>query len=134
MSQGSHLLAKSEAYLRAAEMLITRNFYATSIHAAYYGLVQLALYYAYAQYGYTYQKINDERRELKQGTHVWIARFLHSKINSSKKRFIRNNFNKIKQAREEADYQDVPVTIEKSQRIYLRVVKLCSEIKEGMRR
>lgn len=134
MAPGEHLLTKSEEYLRAAEMLITRNFYATSIHAAYYGLVQLALYYAYARHGYTYQKINEERRELRQGTHVWIVGFLQREIDSSKKRLIRNGFIKIKQAREEADYKDVPVSIEQSQRIYQHVEELCNEIKESMRR
>jgi len=116
----SKLKEKSEFNFEAAQVLIDKYLYAPSVHCSYYGCFQLMKFTMFNHFGISYDELR-QRVSVKTsgGTHIYITDFYNKAVRKNGISDYSNFSRKIKdlkEFRESSDYDDVEITIDKSQK------------------
>jgi len=116
----SKLREKSEFNFDAAQLLIDNYLYAPSVHCSYYSCFQMMKYTMKNFFGISYDELNTRISvSTSGGTHSYVTNFFNKEV---KKKGISDysDFSRkikdLKEFRESSDYDDVEITIDKSQR------------------
>ena len=134
MSQGNHLLTKSEEYLRAAELNVDCEYCAASIHAAYYSLVLLTLYWALVDEDRTSGDFFPKKGS-KQTFHGNIILYIVGIIQKIDRKFaydLTMKFNDLKTLRINADYKNKSISLNKAQQALNDASFLYKGVKERL--
>ena len=121
------LKEKSEFNIDAAELLIKQNLYAPSVHCSYYSCFQLMKYTLKNIIGIDYEEQGNQIRLSKQNSHNFVIHAIGKEIkrrNPYDFRYFNNNIRELKALREEADYENVEILIDKSSMAYEKAKKL----------
>ncbi len=116
----SNLRRKSDFNISAAEILLEKTLYVSSVHCSYYSCFQLLKYTIKAFNGIDYEDQAEEISRTKQNTHQYVISFIDSQLGRfvsicERREFIRK-VKDLKQFRIEADYEDVEVSMDKGQK------------------
>ncbi len=124
----SKLREKSEFNIDAAEVLITKNLYAPSVHCSYYSCLQRIKSIFPVYFGITYDQIEIDVRTGKANEHSYLIRYISEQIrkNIGSNEYVdfKRNIGDLKEFRIHSDYKDIEVTSDQSTKAY----KLATEI------
>jgi uncharacterized protein (UPF0332 family) len=130
----SKLREKSEFNIEAAILLVDNNLYAPSVHCSYYSCVQLMKYIIKDFFEIDYSEMASQISQSKSGTHVFLINYLsdslYDNVSAEKSRSFRRSIKDLKQFREEADYEDVEVLFDKSEKSLNMAKEIIRELKE----
>jgi hypothetical protein len=134
----SALKNKSEINLQAAKLLNEKDFYAPSIHCAYYSVLQLMKFAVCDSIGISYEKQDREINALKsqkasaKGTHEYLIMKVEDVIRQvDKPNFtdFTRNIKDLRRFRTKSDYDDVIITYEQSNKAFGLANDLRSQLK-----
>lgn len=117
----SKLREKSEFNFEAAQVLIDKYLFAPSVHSAYYSCFQLMKFTMYDHFGISYDELS-QRVSVNPsgGTHTFVIHFFNNEVKRENGYSDYNDFSRklkdLKEFRESSDYDDVEITIDKSQK------------------
>lgn len=111
------LREKSEFNIHAAELLIEKTFYAPSIHCSYYSCFQLLKYTINTFFGIDYVTLSYDISQSEKSTHHYVIDFIANQLIALAGRTDSRNFKAqikdLKHYREESDYDNVEVNVDK---------------------
>lgn len=113
----SKLKEKSEFNIDAAKLLISRQYYASSVHCSYYSCFQLLKYTINYFSDVDYETLSKNISASRRGTHQYVIDFVANELNSHlgirESRNFKRSINDLKQFRTESDYDNIEIGIEK---------------------
>lgn len=117
----SKLKTKSEFNFDAAQLLIDNYLYAPSVHCSYYGCFQLMKFTLKDYFGMGYDELNQQVSvNSKGGTHSHITHVFNNEVKKNKGFTDYSEFSRkikdLKEFRQASDYEDLEITIDKSQK------------------
>lgn len=119
----SKLKEKSEFNFQAARLLISNNLYAPSVHCSYYGCFQLLKFTINNFFGVDYEKLSQLIASNTLSTHAFVIKYVSDEIRANLGRDSYREFNNkikdLKNFREESDYDNVEISLDKGERAYL---------------
>jgi uncharacterized protein (UPF0332 family) len=121
------LKEKSEFNIDAAKVLINNYLYAPSVHCSYYSCFQLMKYALKKIAGIEYEDLGKQIRLSEQNTHKFVINEIGKIIkrkNAYDFRYFNNNIRELKALREEADYENVEILIDKSEKALKKAKEL----------
>jgi hypothetical protein len=133
----SKLKEKSEFNFDAAQVLIDKYLFAPSVHCSYYGCFQLMKFTLFKHFGVSYDELR-QRVSVKAsgGTHTYVADFYNKAVRKNGI-FDYSNFSRkikdLKEFRESSDYDDVEITIDKSQKALSYATELKQYIQKNFK-
>lgn len=115
----SKLREKSEFNIDAAQLLIDNYLYAPSVHCSYYSCFQLMKFTMNNFFGISYDELRQRVSvSTSGGTHSYVTHFFNKEVRSKSGISDYSDFSRkikdLKEFRESSDYDDVEITIEKS--------------------
>jgi len=126
----SKLREKSKFNLDAAEVLITKNLYAPSVHCSYYSCLQRIKSILPDFFGVSYQQIDINVSSGKLNEHSYLIQYISKQIytNIGYNEYVdfKRNIGDLKEFRIHSDYKDIEVTWDQSSKAY----RLATEINE----
>jgi len=130
------LKIKSDENLRAAEILISKNLLASSIHCQYYSCFQLMLDILHTSFNFDENSLRDRiENTIGKGLHVKYFNLFKSELSTRKDpKFVNNliaDLKELKRNRTDADYSLVVIEelrCKNSQQLCLKIVKTLNEI------
>ncbi|MGJ7025197.1 hypothetical protein [Petrimonas sulfuriphila] len=94
---------KCDTNIKLAQELINNKYYTNSVHCSYYACLQFIKYILDKKNVCSFQKQNEK----KDNSHLFILNKLINEIRSPKTlRYVRTNFNSLKDKRVRADYHE----------------------------
>lgn len=117
----SKLKEKSEFNFASAQLLIDNYLYAPSVHCSYYSCFQLMKFTMNNFFDIGYDKLNTRISvSTLGGTHSYVIHFFNNAVKEKNGYFDYRDFSRklkdLKEFRESSDYDDVEITIDKSQK------------------
>lgn len=117
----SKLKEKSEFNFASAQLLIDNYLYAPSVHCSYYSCFQLMKFTMNNFFDIGYDKLNTRISvSTLGGTHSYVIHFFNNAVKKKNGYFDYRDFSRklkdLKEFRESSDYDDVEITIDKSQK------------------
>ena len=117
----SKLKEKSEFNFASAQLLIDNYLYAPSVHCSYYSCFQLMKFTMNNFFDIGYDKLNTRISvSTLGGTHSYVIHFFNNAVKKKNGYFDYKDFSRkikdLKEFRESSDYDDVEITIDKSQK------------------
>lgn len=117
----SKLKEKSEFNFASAQLLIDNYLYAPSVHCSYYSCFQLMKFTMNNFFDIGYDKLNTKISvSTSGGTHSYVIHFFNNAVKKKNGYFDYRDFSRkikdLKEFRESSDYDDVEITIDKSQK------------------
>lgn len=116
----SKLRQKSDFNIDAAEHLLSKEYYASSVHCSYYSCFQLLKYTIKEFSGIYYETQAQNASSSGQKTHQYVINHITGEINShvgfEESRKFKRTINDLKVFRLESDYEDVEVNLDKSEK------------------
>jgi len=110
----SKLREKSKFNLDAAEVLITKNLYAPSVHCSYYSCFQRIKCIFPEYFNLTYNQIDSTVASIKTSEHNYLIHYLSNQIKQKlgdvEYRNFNNDIKDLKLFRTESDYKEIEVT------------------------
>jgi uncharacterized protein (UPF0332 family) len=102
-------LEKTQQNLNSAEILLKQSHYASSVHCAFYACLQMLLHVLFVKLKHDKTRfINDIQRK-KTGTHAHAFSLIEDEMRKARHpdiKWLRKNFNKLKDLRIKADYKE----------------------------
>jgi len=134
----SKLKAKSEFNLEAAQVLIDKYLYAPSVHCSYYGCFQLMKYTMFNHFGISYEELRHRVSvNTTGGTHKYVMHFFNKEVKNKNGYSDYNDFSRklkdLMEFRETSDYDDVEITIDKSQKALSYATELSKYIQRNFK-
>ncbi len=118
----SKLKQKSEFNIDAADCLIANHLYAPSVHCSYYSCFQLIKYIISYCFNKDYDQQSFEIRSSKQNSHQYVIKLIREELRRNTERNVERELIRkikdLKQLREDADYNNIEIGIEKSNSAY----------------
>jgi uncharacterized protein (UPF0332 family) len=128
----SKLRAKADFNFQAAQILIDNDLYAPSIHCSYYSCFQLLKHSVYHFFGVDYETLGRQVAADTSSTHNYLIRYVSEQIRNNMGREAYREFNNkikdLKNFREESDYDNVEINIDKG----LQAHSLARELRSFM--
>lgn len=110
----SKLREKSKFNLDAAEVLITKNLYAPSVHCSYYSCFQRIKSIFPEYFGLTYNQIDINVRIGKANEHAYLIRYIseqiHENIGLKEYAEFKRKIGDLKEFRVSSDYKEIEIT------------------------
>jgi uncharacterized protein (UPF0332 family) len=105
----SQLLEKSKQSIASAKILLTRNYYSSSVNRSYYGCLQYMLYVIFDKLKKDKQEFYSEVQSKSNGTHGWASKLISIDLIKVVKdrddyKWFQENIKSLKKKRIEADY------------------------------
>ena len=133
----SKLKEKSEFNFEAAQVLIDKYLYAPSVHCSYYGCFQLMKFTMFNHFGISYDELRQNVSVKRTGgTHTYVTDFYNKAVRKNGISDYSNFSRKIKdlkEFRESSDYDDVEITIDKSQKALSYATELKQYIQKNFK-
>jgi uncharacterized protein (UPF0332 family) len=124
----SKLKEKSEFNIAAAELLLEKDYYAPSLHCSYYSCFQLIKFTIKDFFGTDYETLSSNISSSKKNTHQYIIDYISNELinftDTKTGRDFKRKIKDLKQFRQESDYDDMEITIEKGNAAYLQAVEI----------
>jgi uncharacterized protein (UPF0332 family) len=124
----SKLKEKSEFNIAAAELLLEKDYYAPSLHCSYYSCFQLIKFTIKDFFGTDYETLSSNISSSKKNTHQYIIDHISNELinftDTKTGRDFKRKIKDLKQFRQESDYDDMEITIEKGNAAYLQAVEI----------
>ncbi len=117
----SKLKEKSNFNIDAAEILIENSLYAPSVHCSYYSCFQLLKYSMNDFFEISYNKLSVNIATSPMNTHKYIVEYINSQLKNNKienNRWFYNSIKDLKHFREESDYDNLEINLDKSTRAF----------------
>jgi len=120
----SKLRQKSDFNIDAADILITKDLYAPSVHCSYYSCFQLLKYTINVFFGIDYKKLKEDIAcsNPHKGTHQYVINFIYKELSSltniKESQNFRRKINDLKQFRIESDYEEIEVLSDQGKKAY----------------
>ena len=133
----SKLRDKSEFNFDAAQVLIKNNLFAPSVHCSYYSCFQLMKYTMNYVFGISYDELSTRISVTAGGTHSYVTNFFNKEV---KKKSITDysDFSRkikdLKEFRESSDYDDVEITIDRSEKAKAYATEIRQYIQRNFKR
>lgn len=109
----NHLKEKSENNIKAADILLKKSVFSSSVHCSYYSSVQLILHILRSDFKKTDDEINilsKKKSKENNGLHNWLQNFvsleLFNRKNFDDARSFNNYFGQLKGSRVKSDYKN----------------------------
>ena len=112
-----YLKEKSEFNIASAEILYTQNYYAPSVHCAYYACFQLMKHIISERFHISYEEQEAETRASNNpNTHSYVIGKIRNEIRSDRERFREINYQlgDLRNFRNKADYDNIQIDSELS--------------------
>jgi len=128
----SILLQKSGFNFDSAQLLIKNNYYAPSIHCFYYSCLQKLLHILYHKLQKSETELILLQNNSAKGSHEIAINEVYKSFESNKslaREFV-SQMNQLKKLRVEADYKEVEILIDKSQKAKNAVIEVNDILKQ----
>lgn len=123
----SNILKKSQENLIAAQDLIDKRRFTSSVHCSYYSVFQLMKYILHHKFSYDY---NDQNCNSGQDSHdAILTKIMQSCTRETFRRDFRDYFNHVKRERKRADYEISMFSDIESIKVRDNAVSLISKLK-----
>jgi uncharacterized protein (UPF0332 family) len=133
----SELLSKSTQNLDSAQLLISKNYFAPSVHCSYYSTVQILIHLLLHELKFTQEKFDNDSENEGKSSHVFAINTIFTEMDRRKERLKAVDFQRqiktLKNYRVQADYKDLKIeqslsedSLEKAKSIKLILQKVFS--------
>ena len=127
------LKEKSEFNIAAAELLIENNYYAPSVHCSYYSCFQLLKYVINNFFGIDYDTLSSKIAMSDKHTHTYVINYIGDEIDNMAgtidSRWFLRTIKDLKQFREESDYDNIEINIDRGQLAYEKAIEIRKYLK-----
>lgn len=106
-------LEKTKQNINAAQALLAQNYYASSVHCAFYACVQTLLHVLFVKLKYDKTKFINDIQQKKTGTHVHAFSLIEDEMKKARHpdiHWFRTNFTNLKKIRIKADYKEESIS------------------------
>ncbi len=116
----SELKNKSDQNIWAAEKLIKENLHAPSVHCSYYSCFQLLKHYLFEFYDFDQETYDIKKNQYTfGGTHEFVINYHLLELKKIEEiRVLKNELKQLKKFRNESDYDDIKIGVERSKKAY----------------
>lgn len=131
----SELLEKSKQSKVAADLLMTKSLYSSSINRYYYSYVQFMLHITINKLGHDRAELDKFRKE-KEGSHQFASRLINSDLaqkDFSDYKWFQQKNQELKQYRVLADYSEVSIPLEDADKARTMADSLINLLKKNFK-
>jgi uncharacterized protein (UPF0332 family) len=111
-------LEKAKLNLIAAEVLLEKSLYASSVHCSFYACLQVAFHVLFVILKQDEKKVLNDMRQKKKGKHQHVSDLIVEEIvkkNRKDAEWFSRNFSELKTLRVKADYKDETISLDEGQ-------------------
>jgi uncharacterized protein (UPF0332 family) len=124
----SKLRQKSDFNIDAADLLLAKNLFASSVHCSYYSCFQLLKFTIKEFCGVDYELQSVNASNSNQKTHQFVVNYISNELKSyvsfQESRDFKRKINDLKQFRVESDYENIEVNFDKGNEALSRAKEL----------